>query len=439
MHKIKLIIFREYLTRVRKKSFIIMTLLGPLIFGSIIVVPAWLATSENSGQKVVAVIDESGLFADSFKNQGDDNIIYEYVNEPLEEAKSGISSGYRYGLLQIPKVDLDNPQGITFFSEGSPSLSTLNDIRQKLRGVIKDIKLKQSSISKEALARLESDVRINTINLAGDGTEQQGSSSVSSVVGYVSAFMIYGFIFLYGAQVMRGVIEEKTSRIIEVIISSVKPFQLMMGKIIGVASVGLTQFILWVILTLTVATIAFSIFQPEGGMDAGQVGAMAQSFPEAQAAQSEVVTELQNAMNTINIPLILFCFLFFFLGGYLLYGALFAAIGSAADSDTDTQQFMLPIAAPLIFSIVTLASVLNEPNGTMAFWLSMIPFTSPVTMMMRVPFGVPTWQLILSMLLLIGGFILTTWVASRVYRIGILTHGTKVNYKTLGRWLFTNN
>ncbi len=439
MHKIKLIIFREYLTRVRKKSFIIMTLLGPLIFGSIIVVPAWLATSENSGQKVVAVIDESGLFADSFKNQGDDNIIYEYVNEPLEEAKSGISSGYRYGLLQIPKVDLDNPQGITFFSEGSPSLSTLNDIRQKLRGVIKDIKLKQSSISKEALARLESDVRINTINLAGDGTEQQGSSSVSSVVGYVSAFMIYGFIFLYGAQVMRGVIEEKTSRIIEVIISSVKPFQLMMGKIIGVASVGLTQFILWVILTLTVATIAFSIFQPEGGMDAGQVGAMAQSFPEAQAAQSEVVTELQNAMNTINIPLILFCFLFFFLGGYLLYGALFDAIGSAADSDTDTQQFMLPIAAPLIFSIVTLASVLNEPNGTMAFWLSMIPFTSPVTMMMRVPFGVPTWQLILSMLLLIGGFILTTWVASRVYRIGILTHGTKVNYKTLGRWLFTNN
>lgn len=443
MHKIGLIIWREYITRVRKKSFIIMTVLGPLIFGCIVIVPVWLASQESSGQKVIAVVDESDLFAGSFQNEGDDNIIYEYIQEPLEEAKSEISNGYRYGLLYIPDIDPDNPQGITFFSEGSPSLVTINNIKRELQDIIKDIKLKRSNISRSTLAQLETPVQINTINVSQDGTEQQGSSNVSSIVGYISAFLIYGFIFLYGAQVMRGVIEEKSSRIVEVIISSVKPFQLMLGKIIGVASVGLTQFLLWIIFTSTVAYIGFSLFQPEGfdpgQVSHGQASAIARQIPEAEIAQTQTIAQIQNAINTIDILFILSSFLFYFLGGYLLYGALFAAVGSAADSDTDTQQFMLPIAGPLIFSIVTLASVLSDPDGPMAFWLSIIPFTSPVTMMMRVPFGVPAWQLILSMLLLVIGFILTTWLASRIYRIGILTHGTKISYKTLGKWLFTNN
>lgn len=433
MKKIRLIILREYITRVRKKSFIVMTILGPLIFGGIVIVPAWLASQESSGQKIIAVVDESGLFAGNFQNEGDDNIIYEYVQEPVEEIKSEISNGYRYGLLYIPTLDLNDPKGITLFAEGSPSLATISDIRQKLQEIIKDIKLERSSISKATLANLDTKVTINTINLQEDGSEQQGSSGVSSIVGYISAFLIYGFIFLYGAQVMRGVIEEKSNRIVEVIVSSVKPFQLMLGKIIGVASVGLTQFLLWIILTSTVAFIAFSIFQPD--FDPTQTSAIAHQIPASE--QAETVVQVKDALDTINVPFIVSCFLFYFLGGYLLYGALFAAIGSAADSDTDTQQFMLPIAGPLIFSIVTLASVLNEPDGSMAFWLSVIPFTSPVTMMMRIPFGVPAWQLILSMLLLVGGFILTTWIASRIYRIGILTYGSKVNYKTLGKWLFT--
>ncbi len=434
MSKVGLIILREYITRVRKKSFIVMTILGPLIFGGIVIVPVWLASRENTGQKVIAVVDDSGIFGDSFQNQGDDNIIYEYVREPLEDVKTEVPNGYRYGLLHIPTIDLDNPQGITFYSEGSPSLNTIGEIRGKLQSIIKDMKLSRSSISKNTLAQLETKVNINTINLSKDGTEQKGSSSVSSAVGYVSAFLIYGFIFLYGAQVMRGVIEEKSNRIVEIIISSVKPFQLMMGKIIGVASVGLTQFLLWVLLTFTVASLAFSIFQPD--LTAGQTGAFAQPMPETDIAQAAAVSQVQEAIDTINVPFILACFLFYFLGGYLLYGALFAAIGSAADTDTDTQQFMLPIAGPLIFSIVTLASVLNDPDGPMAFWLSIIPFTSPVTMMMRIPFGVPVWQLALSVVLLVGGFIFTTWVASRIYRIGILSHGTKINYKTLGKWLF---
>lgn len=436
MHKIGLIIWREYITRVRKKSFIVMSLLGPLLFGGIAIVPVWLASQESYGQKIIAVVDESGLFSSSFQNAGDDNIIYEYVREPVDEVKSEISNGYRYGLLYIPAINLDSPEGITLFAEGNPSIATVSGIRQELQNIIKDIKLQRSNISQHTLAQLETDLDIATINLQDDGTEQKGSSSTSSIVGYVSAFLIYGFIFLYGAQVMRGVIEEKSNRIVEVIISSVKPFQLMMGKIIGVASVGLTQFVIWVVLTLTISTLALNFFEP--GLEVAQLSSTTQQISAEQVSRADTVAQLEGAIDTINIPLILGCFLFFFLSGYLLYSALFAAIGSAADSDTDTQQFMLPIATPLIFSIVTLASVLNDPNGPLAFWLSIIPFTSPVTMMMRIPFGVPTWQLLLSMVLLIGGFVLTTWIASRIYRIGILTHGTKISYKTIGKWLFNN-
>lgn len=437
MNKIGLIVWREYITRVRKKSFIIMSILGPLLFGAIAIVPVWLASQESSGQKIIAVVDESGLFAGSFQNSGDDNIIYEYVQEPVKEVKSEISNGYRYGLLYIPVIDLDAPQGITLFAEGNPSMATVSGIKQKLQNIIKDIKLQRSNISKHTLAQLETNLNIATINLQNDGTEHQGSSGTSSIVGYISAFLIYGFIFLYGAQVMRGVIEEKSNRIVEVIISSVKPFQLMFGKIIGVASVGLTQFLLWIILTFIVSTVVLHVFQPD--FDATQAGAIGSQIPEGQVVQTDTIAQLESAIDTINIPLILGCFLFFFLGGYLLYGSLFAAIGSASDSDTDTQQFMLPVAAPLIFSIVTLASVLNDPNGSMAFWLSVIPLTSPVTMMMRIPFGVPAWELILSVVLLIGGFIFTTWIASRIYRIGILTHGTKIDYKTIGKWLFNSH
>lgn len=433
MNKIGLIIIREYWTRVRKKSFIIMTILGPLIFAGIVIVPIWLASSESTDEKVIAVIDESGLLSDSFENDEEGNIHFQYIDIGLNEAKAEFPTSNRYGLLYIPEIDLSDPQGITFFSETNPSLQLLGNIRNTLRQKLRDVKLERSSINRETLEALETSVSINTINLTQAGEEQQGNAGVASAVGYVGAFLIYIFIFLYGAQVMRGVIEEKSSRIVEVIISSVRPFQLMMGKVIGVASVGLTQFLLWIGFTLIIVTIAGNFFpdlasQPPATMPMGQ---MPENSPELEAMQN-----ISQAFQSVNVPLLIFCFIFFFLGGYLMYGALFAAVGSAADSDTDTQQFMLPVSAPLIISIVTLAAILNEPDGNLAFWMSMIPFTSPVTMMMRVPFGVPTWQLMLSMALLIGGFIFTTWVAAKIYRIGILTYGTKVNYKTIGKWLF---
>ena len=441
MSKIGLIIQREYWTRVRKRSFLIMTVLGPLLFAGIVVVPAWLGSRDSSGEKVIAVIDESGLQLGDQLERGsvEGSLRYEHVDIPLNEAKADIPKDNRYGLLYIPRIDVNDPKGINFFSEGSPSLSIQSSIERTLKEQLRDIKLKESSISKETLERLNTDVAINTVNLTDSGSEQQGSAGVASGVGYISAFLIYMFIFLYGAQVMRGVIEEKTSRIIEVIISSVRPFQLMMGKIIGVASVGLTQFLLWVVLTMIIAGLGLSLFAGDMATDLEGASAaeIAQQMPEGQAAQVEAVSGMMDAIDTVNIPLILGCFVFYFLGGYLLYSALFAAVGSAADSDTDTQQFMLPVAAPLIFSIVTLAAVLNEPDGTLAFWMSMIPFTSPVTMMMRIPFGVPTWQLILSMALLVIGFVFTTWVAAKIYRIGILTYGSKINYKTIGKWLFS--
>lgn len=438
MNKIGLIIKREYLTRVRKKSFIIMTLIGPLVFAAIVIVPVWLASMDSSDTKIISVVDESGMLAESFLNTaaGENNIIYQYVTEPVESAKDEVSRGQQFGLLYIPQIDVENPEGITLFSESSPSLSMISSIERMLQDKIKNIKLERSNISRETLEQLETNINIQTISLTEAG-EQQGDAGVASVVGYIGAFLIYTFIFLYGAQVMRGVMEEKSNRIVEVVMSSVRPFQLMMGKIIGVASVGLTQFLLWIALTSGLATIFLQGFSPED-IVRQRSEQLSQGMPEANMAQSEMAMGLQEALASLDVTGFVLTFLFYFLGGYLLYGALFAAIGSASDSNTDTQQFMLPISTPLILSIVTLGAVLNEPNGTLAIWLSMIPFTAPVTMMMRVPFGIPTWQLILSMALLVGGFIFTTWIAGRIYRVGILMHGAKVNYKVMAKWLLSN-
>ncbi|MFP4092301.1 MAG: ABC transporter permease [Cyclobacteriaceae bacterium] len=438
MSKVGLIIKREYLTRVRKKSFIIMTILGPLLFAAIAVVPVWLASMESTEQKIISVVDESGLFRESYQDSSsrNDNIVYNYIESAVDEAKERVNTGENFGVLYIPDISLENPEGISFFSESSPSMSLVRSMERDLRNKLRDLKLARSNISQEMLDALDTRVDVQTISLTEEG-EQQGNAGLASAIGYIGAFLIYTFIFLYGAQVMRGVMEEKSNRIVEVIISSVRPFQLMMGKIVGVASVGLTQFLLWVLLTVGIATVFLSNFTPEEMMS--QQSQQMEVLMEEQGAQAEMAMEIREALASVDLLAFVLTFLFYFLGGYLLYGALFAAVGSASDSNTDSQQFMLPISAPLILSIVTLGAILNEPNGTLAFWLSIIPFTSPVTMMMRVPFGIPTWELILSMVLLVAGFIFTTWLAGRIYRVGILMHGTKVNYKVLGKWLLSRN
>lgn len=433
MNKISLIIRREFITRIRKKSFIIMTIVGPLLFAGIMILPIWLALRDSTDQRVIEVIDESGLFKGSIEDQG--NIKFRFANTDLEEAKAQILENDAYGLLYIPDINIFDPDGIRFFSQSNPSLEVKETLQRTINTHIEDLKIGESGIQRETIESIRTSVNINTINISERG-EKETNAEIATAVGYVFSFLIYFFIFLYGAQVMRGVIEEKSNRIVEIIISAVRPFQLMTGKIIGVASVGLTQFILWVILTFGIYSIASNFFDFDMGQRQQMVPQMEQTAEIPQPSNSEDVSKIIDAFNSIPVFTILVSFVIYFLGGYFLYGALFAAVGSAADSETDTQQFMLPITIPLIFSILVLSAVLKEPDSSLAFWLSIIPFTSPVVMMMRIPFDVPIWQLILSIVLLILGFMFTAWLASRIYRIGILVHGSKVNYKILGKWLF---
>jgi ABC-2 type transport system permease protein len=430
MNKIGLIIAREYLTRVRKKSFIIMSIVGPLLFGFMMVVPVWLASREGD-EKIVEVLDESGYFRGKFEKAGAVSFIY--LDNSIEEAKEDLKSKGSYGLLYIPKLDLYNPQGITFFAENNPSIEVQASLERFIKNEIEEIKLNESGIDKEQLDKIKTNINISVINVTENG-EKEGDVTMATIVGYAAAFMLYFFIFLYGVQTLRGVIEEKTSRIVEVIISSVKPFQLMMGKIIGIGAVGLTQFMIWVILTFTISQVVMYVYN----IDISGTNQL-EMIQNSQMPESEEIAQVFAKINTINFPLLISTFLFYFIGGYLFYGSLFAGVGSAVDNDADAQQFQLPITMPLILSIIILSAIIRDPHGDLAFWASIIPFTSPVVMMMRIPFDPPVWHIALSMVCMVVGFIFTTWLAGRVYRIGILMHGAKVNYKILAKWFMMKN
>jgi ABC-2 type transport system permease protein len=430
MNKIGLIIAREYLTRVKKKSFIIMSIVGPLLFGLIFVIPIWLASREGD-EKVIEVLDESGYFRGEFTGMA--SVSFIYLDDALEDAKTDLKDKGNYGLLYIPKLDLEQPEGIVFFAESNPSIEVQSSLERFLKNKIEEIKLNESGIDKEKLDKIKTNVDISVINITEKG-EKEEDIIMATVVGYAAAFMLYFFIFLYGVQTLRGVIEEKSSKIVEVIISSVKPFQLMMGKILGIGAVGLTQFILWVVLTFTISQVMLSVY----GIDLSEARQM-EMVQNPEVPPSDEIPELLTKINTINFPLVLGSFLFYFLGGFFFYGSLFAGVGSAVDNDADAQQFQLPVTLPLIFSIIILSAIIREPHGSLAFWASIIPFTSPVVMMMRIPFDPPIWEIALSMVLLVLGFIGTTWLAGRVYRVGILMHGAKVNYKILAKWFMMKN
>ncbi len=442
MNKIALIIKREYLTRVKKRSFIVMTFLGPLLMAAIWIVPFYLSTIETDA-KVVAVLDESHLFDDAFK--GDEKLRFIQALPDLEMAKKNLLEAENYALLYVPLPEANLPNAAILYSDGQVSLEVKNYIEGVMKRTIEDRKLLLKGIDKDMLKSVDTDIFISSIKLESDGSEEESSVEINMVLGIFSALIIYMFIFLYGSQVMRGVIEEKTSRVVEIIVSSVRPFQLMLGKIVGIALVGLTQFLLWVVLTLLIITVFQAVYTDE--LSAMQEvptytaqGLFPNESPQAQDPFANVqdgsLSFLIKAIQSIDFVVVISSFLFYFLGGYLLYAALFAAIGSAVDSEADTQQFMLPITIPLILSILVAQMVVNDPSGQVAFWMSMVPFTSPVIMMVRIPFGVPIWQVGLSAALLIAGFVFTTWIAGRIYRVGILMYGTKVNYKELWKWFF---
>jgi len=438
MGKIGLIIKREYLSRVRKRSFIVMTILGPLIMGALMIVPVWMA-SVNTSLKKIAVLDEAHFVEGLL--QANDDVKFMYTREPLQKAISELETSEYYALLHIPKFednDINHLQRqIKLYSSKQVSLTLKLFIRTQIEKQIERLKLQSQGVDQDLVDNVKKTVNV-PLDVIQLGDKKESDVEVSTALGFFGGILIYMFIFLFGAQVMRGVIEEKTSRIVEVIISSVKPFQLMMGKIVGIALVGLTQFLLWVVLTASIYTV-FMATVVKDKFSADNIERLIQQSPEGTAVddidQLRETQQIVQRVGMINWGLMIPCFIFYFLGGYLLYGAIFAAIGGAVDSESDTQQFMLPISAPLIFSFVMAQTVLNDPNGTLAIWLSMIPFTSPIIMMVRLPFGVHYLELIASMLLLVGGFVLTTYGAGKIYRTGLLMYGKRPTWREIFRWL----
>lgn len=448
MNKILLVLQREFLVRVRKKSFIVMTLLGPLFFGALMVGPALVAMySKDDTQKNIAVIDESGYFTNKLPNK--DNLKFTYLqNTTLEQVRKDFKKDGYYGVLFIGRSVASNPNSVNFFSEEQPNLDLKNTIENAISKEIERGKLAAYNIADidEILQKVKTDVSIRTIQWNADGTEKESSTEMSMGIAYISGFAIYMFIFLFGVQVMRGVIDEKTNRIVEVIISSVKPFQLMMGKILGIAAVGLTQMLVWVMLTTGIVTVAKTILlkdtttttQVQNVMDKAANNPMVANAAQAAPAPDKVEA-IFNALSGANLPYIVGCFIFFFIGGYLLYASMFAAVGAAVDNETETQQFMLPVTIPLILSIIIMMNTFQNPNSALSFWFSIIPFTSPIIMMARIPFGVPGWELALSAALLVGSFIGMTWLSGKIYRVGILMYGKKTSWKEIMKWIRYRN
>jgi ABC-2 type transport system permease protein len=387
----------------------------------------YVAKQQEKGAKseVIHFVDESGLF------NPDDIKRYELrrFNGNIEDAKIAFSNSDDFGLLHIPKINLSDPSGIALYTKVNPSPNDISDLESKIESQIKEAKMIKFNIDQRILDSLKTDISIRSINLSESGQEKSSDSNVLFGIGMIGGILIYIFIFVYGAQIMQGVIEEKTSKVVEVIVSSVRPFQLMLGKILGLASVGLLQFLIWIVLITSVSSLVLGYL----GFDMPQ-----QEMMNQMTTQPGYNSDFMDVMQTVNeIPVfyMVSIFIFYFLGGYLLYGALFAAVGSAVDSPAEAQQFIFPITIPMLISYFALFTfILDNPHSSISIWLSIIPFTSPIAMMGRIGFGVPPIQLIASMLCLIGGFIFTTWVASRIYRIGILMHGSKVSYKVLFKW-----
>ncbi|MBT6013916.1 MAG: ABC transporter permease [Flavobacteriales bacterium] len=413
MNKIWLIIKREYSVRVRKKSFIVMTILGPILMAALFIVPTYLSIQGLETQQIV--VSEKGNF---FSEKLEDNELVQFSKIPemeIERLKKNFGSSPYYALLIIS--DSNSQNRFTIYSAQHISLSVKNNIESQISKINERKKLEEADIDIEILNSFFSEIEIMSVIIDEQGDESKGSSEMNSAIGFITAFLIYLFIFMYGSMVMRGVIEEKTSRIVEVIISSVRPFQLMMGKIVGVALVGLTQFVLWILLTYSIASLFEVVFMNSNN-------------------QSEIITGILSSVGQINLSSIVISFLFYFIGGYLLYSSLFAAIGSAVDTESDTQQFVLPITIPLILSLVMIEPIMNNPDGTLAIWLSIIPFSSPIIMMVRLPFGgVENWEIIISATVLICTFLSTTYIASKIYRVGILMYGKKSSFKELIKWI----
>ena len=445
MNKISIIIQREYVTRVRKKSFIVMTFLTPLLMALIFVIPALVMSNEDKDFKKIAVVEDgadlfNGVIADTKDTD------FEYLtNTNVNDLKNNFSELGYYGVLYISPQVITTPNAIQLISKKQPPIGLLDHISGSLEKEIEKQKLLSYNIENldEILKSINTNIKIQTIKIDDTGSVRETSTGIAMGLAYISGFLMYMLVFMFGSQVMRGVIEEKTSRIVEVIVSSVKPVQLMLGKIIGIALVGLTQFAVWVMLTAAIVMIVKSNILPAETME--QVQQLPQSLAQADQAvagagsMTEVqLTEMQSLFSSaLSQPwgLIIFAFLFYFITGYLLYASLFAAIGSAVDNETETQQFMLPVTVPIILGLIVAMGTMQNPESSISFWFSIIPLTSPIVMVARIPFDVPAWEIILSMALMIITIFGCVWMAAKIYRTGILMYGKKTSYKEIWKWL----
>lgn len=445
MNKIFIIIKREYLTRVTKKSFLLLTLLTPLLFAGIMFLPGYLATRENKEEHKVAVIDRSTLFLGELENSKSTKFHF-IPEEEYENVKNNIGSNKYYALLEIPQSIISTNR-VLVYSNKQINLDVKNHIDKQLEKTIEQQK-RAELISRLGVPDLEEQLKatktritVDTLKLTDDGTGKKGSTEIAMGIGYAAGFLIYIFVFMYGGMVMRGVSEEKQNRIVEVIISSAKPVQLMLGKIIGLAAVGLTQFLIWVLLMAGIFIGAKTMFVSDDALQqmTESQSIMIQSNPMASDMMNNFepneFEKIINQIEGINFPQIIGMFLIFFILGYLLYSSLMAAIAAAVDTEEDMNQFMLPVTIPLIASIIILANVIKNPEGQLAFWASHIPFTSPIIMMVRLPFGVPWYELVISIAILAISTYGAIWIAAKIYRTGILMYGKKPSWKEIGKWL----
>ncbi|HWR75123.1 MAG TPA: ABC transporter permease [Bacteroidales bacterium] len=446
MNKTSLIIQREYTTRVRKKSFIIMTLLTPFLIALVFVIPALLMSNQDKDFKKIAVVGDSDLYRDVIPDTKEAD--FEFLpNTSINDIKNNFSEKGYYGVLYISDLLVQVPTAVQLISKQQPPIGLTDHINNSLRKELEKKKLQSYNIENldEILKSISASVDLQTIKIDETGEAKTTSTGFAMALAYISGLLMYMLVFMFGSQVMRGVIEEKTSRIVEVIISSVKPIQLMLGKIIGIALVGLTQFAVWILLTVAIVAVAQSKLLPEGTME--QMQQLPQSFAQAEpaagsadaaAAAETQMTEFQSVFaSALNQPwgLIIFAFAFYFITGYLLYASLFAAIGSAVDNETETQQFMLPVTIPILLGLFVAMATMQNPESSVSFWFSLIPLTSPIVMVARIPFDVPAWEIALSMALMLVTIFGCIWMAARIYRTGILMYGKKTSYREIWKWL----
>ena len=442
MNKIKLIIFREYITRVKKKSFIIMTILAPILMAALIIAPAVIAkkTLESQKQMKVLVIDDNNFFINKLVENSLNT--FTYRSGEINEFKKELFTGSYDAILHIIKTNAALRANLYY--EKDPPSRFVSDLESTLDKQLFDkllmdtfnIQPKQFEAYKNTTQATITSIKIDEL-----GNEKTSFAMVSKVVGMIAGIIIYFFIFLCAQQVLRGVLEEKTNRIIEILISSVKPMQLMLGKIIGIAMVGLTQFVAWIVLTF-ILIIGVQFAAPNllenSEMMQNTIEMQGTTLPSIDTpqvvTQTSLFEQIQNYFN-FSFSTLLLCFLFYFIFGYLIYASLYAAVGAAVDAETDSQQFLLPITIPLILTIMMIMPISESPNGSLALWMSMIPLTSPVAMLIRLPSGVPLHELLISMGLCVLFFFVCVWLAAKIYRIGILMYGKKTTYKDLAKWI----